>query len=73
MEQMIRFASGPRQGQVARPALFKGGLYDRKTKSFVTIARLMHEIGADDESPPMTPDVEAFLRADEAITGDGNQ
>ena len=72
MEQVIRFTSGPRQGQVASRALFKGGLYDRKTKAFVTIARLMHEIGADEQSPPMTPEVEAFLKSDEAITGDGN-
>ncbi len=67
MEQILRFADGPRQGQVASRALFKGGLYDRRTKAFITIARLMHEIGVDVEPPPMTPDVEAFLKSDEAI------
>ena len=67
MEQVIRFANGPRKGHVASRALFKGGLYDRKTKSFITIARLMHEIGVDEQAPPMTPDVEAFLKSDEAI------
>lgn len=67
MEQVIRFANGPRKGQVASRALFKGGLYDRRTKSFITIARLMHEIGVDEQSPPMTADVEAFLKSDEAI------
>jgi acyl-CoA thioesterase FadM len=67
MEQVIRFASGPRQGQVASRALFKGGLYDRQSKSFVTIARLMDEIGVDVEAPALTPDVEAFLKSDEAI------
>ncbi len=73
MEQMIRFASGPRAGQVAARALFKGGLYDRNAKSFVTIGRLMHEIGVDVEPPPMAPDVEAFLRADEAIRAANNE
>lgn len=67
MEQVLRFAAGPRKGQIASRALFKGGLYDRRTKAFVTIARLMHEIGVDVEPPPMTPDVEAFLKSDEAI------
>lgn len=67
MEQVIRFSSGPRQGQVASRALFKGGLYDRKAKAFVTIARLMHEIGANEVAPAASPDVEAFLKADEAI------
>ena len=67
MEQVIRFASGPRSGQVASRAMFKGGLYDRKTKSFVTIATMMHEIGVDEEAPPATPEVEAFLKTDEVI------
>lgn len=67
MEQILRFSSGPRSGQVASRALFKGGLYDRQTKAFLPIARLMKEIGAEVEPPPLTPDVEAFLKADEAI------
>jgi acyl-CoA thioesterase FadM len=67
MEQVLRFASGPRQGQVASRALFKGGLYDRRTKAFLPVARLMQEIGVQAELPPLTPDVEAFLKADEAI------
>jgi len=67
MEQILRFSSGPRAGQVASRALFKGGLYDRKTKTFLPISRLMQEIGVEVEQPPMTPDVEAFLKADEAI------
>ena len=67
MEQILRFASGPRAGQVASRALFKGGLYDRRTKAFLPIARLMQEIGVDVEQPPLAPDVEAFLKADEAI------
>jgi acyl-CoA thioesterase FadM len=67
MEQVLRFSAGPRSGQVASRAMFKGGLYDRRTKAFVPIDRLLREIGADVEQPPLTPDVEAFLKADEAI------
>jgi acyl-CoA thioesterase FadM len=67
MEQVLRFASGPRAGQVASRALFKGGLYDRKSKAFLPITRLMQEIGVKVEAPAMTADVEAFLKADEAI------
>ena len=67
MEQVLRFSTGPRRGQVASRAMFKGGLYDRRTKAFVPISRLMKEIGAEVEPPPLTPDVEAFLKADEAI------
>ena len=48
-------------------ALFKGGIYDRKARSFVTIDRLMKEIGVEVEPPPLSADVEAFLKADEAI------
>jgi acyl-CoA thioesterase FadM len=72
MEQVLRFAGGPRAGQVASRALFKGGLYDRKSKSFLPITRLMKEIGVDVEPPPLTPDVEAFLKADEAIRAGSN-
>lgn len=67
MEQVMRFASGPRNGQVASRALFKGGLYDRQAKAFVTIERLMTELGVRAESPPITPELAAFMKADEAI------
>jgi acyl-CoA thioesterase FadM len=72
MEQILRFASGPRAGQVASRALFKGGLYDRKTKAFLPISRLMQEIGVEAEAPVLAPDVEAFLKADEAIRAANN-
>lgn len=72
MEQVLRFESGPRAGQVASRALFKGGLYDRKSRSFVTIARMMHEIGVDEAAPAPTQEVEAFLKADEAIRASEN-
>jgi acyl-CoA thioesterase FadM len=67
MEQVFVFDGGPRDGQVAARALFKGGLYDRAGRQFVPLARLMAEIGARAESPPPAPDVEAFLKADDEL------
>ena len=64
MEQMFIIDGGPRDGQVAARALFKGGLYDRKERKFVEIARLMALLGVSEISPPATPEVEAFLHAD---------
>lgn len=64
MEQTFVIDGGPRDGQVAARALFKGGLYDRKERKFVEIARLMALLGVSEISPPATPEVEAFLHAD---------
>lgn len=73
MEQVFQFAGGPRDGQVAARALFKGGLYDRKARQFVPIAQLMSEIGVTSASPPPSPEIEAFLKADDAIRQAGVQ
>ena len=54
-------------GQVAARALFKGGIYDRSQRRFVPIARLMSEIGVSSESPPPSPEIEAFLKADDEL------
>ena len=67
MEQTFTIVGGPRDGQAAAHALFKGGLYDREEKKFVEIARLMSLIGVAEESPPATPEVEAFLHADDRL------
>lgn len=67
MEQTFLFAGGPRDGQVAARALFKGGLYDRRAKSFVPTARLMEAIGLSAPSPAHSAEVEAFLNADEQL------
>lgn len=64
MEQTFLIDGGTRDGQIAARALFKGGLYDRKTRVFVPIAQLMQTIGVSAVSPPPTPEVEAFLKAD---------
>ncbi len=67
MEQRFVIDGGPRDGQVAARALFKGGIYDRKEKKFVEIARLMAVIGVSEVSPPATPEVEAFLQAEDQL------
>lgn len=67
MEQTFILDSGPRAGQVAAQALFKGGLYDRGARRFVDTARLMAEIGITAASPPVTPEFAAFLKADDEL------
>jgi acyl-CoA thioesterase FadM len=67
MEQTFLINGGPRDGQAAARALFKGGLYDRNDKKFVEIARLMALLGVSEISPPATPEVEAFLHADDQL------
>lgn len=64
MEQVFVLDGGPREGQVAARALFKGGLYDRKARRFIAIAKLMGEIGVSAESPAASPEIDAFLHAD---------
>lgn len=67
MEQIFVVDGGPRDGQVAARALFKGGLYDRKVRKFVEIARLMALLGVSETSPSATAEVEAFLHADDQL------
>jgi acyl-CoA thioesterase FadM len=71
MEQIFVIDGGPRDGQVAARALFKGGLYDRKERKFVEIARLMALLGVSETSPPATAEVEAFLHADDQLKQTG--
>jgi acyl-CoA thioesterase FadM len=73
MEQVFVFDGGAREGQVAARALFKGGLYDRAAREFVPIAQLMSEIGVTAPSPPHSPEIEAFLKADDAMRQAGAQ
>ena len=67
MEQRFFIQGGPADGQLAAHALFKGGLYDRAARQFVPIDRLMREVGVSVTAPPLTPDVEAFLKADDEL------
>ena len=69
IEQVFIVVDGPRQGQVAARALFRGGLYDRKARAFLPMSRLMQEIGIKAASPAPSEDVAAFLAADEGMLG----
>lgn len=73
MEQLFVIEGGPRGGQVAARALFKGGLYDRTARTFVPVARLMREIGATAQSPVPSAEAAAFLAADDALKGGGDR
>ncbi|MFN3687868.1 thioesterase family protein [Salinarimonas sp.] len=49
-------------------ALVRAGLYDRKEKAFVPVERLFSEIGiAEMASPAMSPEVAAFIAAEDAL------
>jgi acyl-CoA thioesterase FadM len=52
---------------VASTALVLAGLYDRKQKSFVPVRTLLALSGLNTEPPAMTAEVEAFLRAEDAL------
>jgi acyl-CoA thioesterase FadM len=67
MEQVFVATSGPYAGQVAARALVKAGLYSRSERRFIDTARLMAEIGVTASSPPVTPEIEAFIKADAAL------
>ena len=52
----------------------KAGFYDRKDRSFVTIKNLIAELGlpaGETESPPLNPEIEAFLKAEAALRRPG--
>lgn len=56
--------------RVAARALVKAGFYDRRDRAYVTVKRLVEALGVAPEeaqSPPLTPEVEAFLKADGAL------
>jgi acyl-CoA thioesterase FadM len=67
MEQVFVLTSGPHSGQVAARALFKGGIYSRKERTFIDTGRMMREIGVFAVSPEPSPEIEAFLKADGAL------
>jgi acyl-CoA thioesterase FadM len=48
-------------------ALVRAGLYDRKERRFVSVSRLLREVGVQAEAPMAAPEVEAFLKAEETL------
>lgn len=69
MEQVFVIVGGERDGEIAARALFRGGIYDRKTKSFIDTATLMDAVGARGASPAVSADVAAFLASDTLLRG----
>jgi acyl-CoA thioesterase FadM len=70
MEQTFVIASGPRRGRVAARSLVKASFYDRTKRTMVPVRRLVAELGLPENetvSPPLTPEIEAFLAADAAL------
>lgn len=67
MEQLFVIIGGPRDGQPAARALFKGGIYDRQERKFIEVSKMMTLIGISEASPPASPEVEAFLHADDRL------
>lgn len=53
--------------QIAAIALMLGGLYERANRRFVPVDELMQAIGVQAVSPPATPEIEAFLEAEQAL------
>jgi acyl-CoA thioesterase FadM len=48
-------------------ALVRAGLYDRKERRFVSVSRILREVGVQAEAPMAAPEVEAFLKAEETL------
>ncbi|QRM28754.1 thioesterase family protein [Microvirga sp. VF16] len=48
-------------------ALVRAGLYDRKERRFVSMDRLLGEIGIEAKAPAAAPEVAAFLMAEETL------
>lgn len=63
-----RMVSDGKNGEVLHAiAIQRAGLYDRRAKSYVTIERLMQEVGIRVTSPPPPEAVAAFLAAEDAL------
>lgn len=52
---------------VAAIGLLRAGFYDRKAKRFISVDEIMDAIGISAQSPPLAPEVEAFLAANAAL------
>lgn len=68
MEQRLRFVKGRRAGAIAATALLRGGIYDRKERSFVSFAHMAEVFGFTlVDSPPASDAVNALLTSEDAI------
>ena len=55
--------SGSRTGELAATLLTVASLYDGAAREFVSVERLMQAVGVQEDSPPLTPEIEALLQA----------
>jgi acyl-CoA thioesterase FadM len=64
-----RFLTPSRDGGeiLSAVALVRAGLYDRRAKRFVPVDTLFAAVGTTAASPPLSPEVEAFLAAEDAL------
>jgi acyl-CoA thioesterase FadM len=63
-----RIISMGRKGEIVNAvALVRAGLYDRNARAFVATQRIFDALGTRATSPPPTPEVAAFLAAEEAM------
>ncbi|MDJ1157976.1 thioesterase family protein [Chelatococcus sp. SYSU_G07232] len=63
-----RLLAGGRAGEtLAAIALVLGGLYDRRERGFVPVARLFGALGRTVEAPSPSPEVAAFIEAEKAL------
>ncbi len=67
MEHRLVIASGKGKGQLATVALMLGGLYELANRRFVPVDELMRVLAVEATSPPATPEIEAFLAAEQAL------
>jgi acyl-CoA thioesterase FadM len=67
MEQRLVSRSKTGEEIVNAVALVRVGLYDRKSRSFIPVERMMREIGVSLPSPEPSPEVAAFLAAEAAM------
>lgn len=68
-EHCIRHRSGADKGAVAALALSAAALYDRRNRRFVSVDEMQTAVGLPEivPSPPLTPEIEAFLAAQQAF------
>lgn len=63
-----RFLTGDEgKGNLAAIALVRGGLYDRKARTFVPARVIFREAGYEGPSPDATPEVAAFMLAEDEL------
>lgn len=68
MEHRMRFVKGRRAGAIAATALVKGGFYDRKERTFISIDKMAEVFGFDQvDSPSPSAAINALLASEDAI------